>query len=61
MALQAVIIKDPYSHGYADGGGTIVQRFGAPANWVGTDTKYHSFGQYCLCLYIAVVCAALGY
>ena len=42
---EAVVIKDPYSHSYADGGGTIVQRFGAPASFVGTETKYHSFGQ----------------
>ena len=42
---EAVIIKNPYSYSYANGGGTIVQRFGAPSEGqVDGAYHYHSFG-----------------
>ena len=36
MANEAVLFKDPYSYTSAEGGGTIVQRFGTPRQYTST-------------------------
>lgn len=43
---EAVLIKDPWSYTSSEGGGTILQRFGTPGIWGGSQiTGYHHFGM----------------
>jgi hypothetical protein len=46
FANGALLIKDPFTYSTAQGGGTILQRFGTPAIWDGSSAStYHFFGM----------------
>lgn len=44
MGNEAVLLSDPYSYTSAQGGGSIVQRFGTPAQYTKSTADYHYFG-----------------
>merc|ERR1712113_640703 len=45
FANGAILIKDPFTYSAAQGGGKILQRFGTPTIWDGTEAStYHYFG-----------------
>lgn len=44
-ASEAVLFKCPYTYTAAQGGGTILQRFGTPRQYTSSGFKYHYFGM----------------
>jgi len=41
---EAVIFKDPFTYPSAQGGGSILQRFGTPSQYTASSTSLHYFG-----------------